>query len=195
MLPTAVASFGVSSSHACSSPSGITLLAEDVPRVELGVHVVEREADLALAVPDRPRDGARAAIARKQRRMAVDDPVPRNRERVGRDLPRKPDAEREIGLEVAQQRRDPVSRAGHDDVEPRAARRERARPAPCSARASCRTHSSATGSWPSARSIADEALDRGRDLGDEDDSHPRSKSRMRSQSVTTLSNSACSVCA
>ena len=33
----------------------------------------------------------------------------------------------------------------------------------------------------------------GRDLGDEDDSHPRSKSLMRSQSVTTLSKSACSV--
>ena len=75
--PTAAASFGVSSSHECSSPSGMRDLAEDVPRVELGVHVVEREADLALAVADRPRDRARAAVAREQRRMPVDDAVPR----------------------------------------------------------------------------------------------------------------------
>ena len=43
-----------SSSHPCSSPSGTRCLGEDVPGVELGVHVVEGEADLALAVAGSP---------------------------------------------------------------------------------------------------------------------------------------------
>ena len=43
-----------------------TRLTEDVARIELGVHVVEGEADLALAVSNRPRDGARAAKTGKE---------------------------------------------------------------------------------------------------------------------------------
>ena len=124
--------------------------------------------------------------------MPVDDAVAWNRERVGRDLPRKPEAEREIGVEVPKQRRDPLARAGHDDVGlgrrspdeltqlrvalrvvPNAQQRDRLV-------ALCAQHRG-------------EPLHGGRDLGDEDDSHPRSNSRMRSQSVTTLSNRACSV--
>jgi hypothetical protein len=92
-------------------------LAEDVAGVELRVHVVEREAELAVSVANRPGHRARPAVAREQRRVPVDDAVPRHRQRVRWDLPRKPDAERDVGLEQPQERRDPIPRGGHDDVE------------------------------------------------------------------------------
>ncbi len=124
--------------------------------------------------------------------MPVDDAVAWNREGVGRDLPRKPEAECEIGVEVPKQRRDPVPRAGHDDVglgrrgpDELAELRVALRVVP---NAQQRDGLVALGAQHRG-----EALHGGRDLGDEDDSHPRSKSRMRSQSVTTLSNRACSV--
>ncbi len=65
--PTAVASFGASSSQDVLVAERDPLLREDVPRIELGVHVVEREADLALAVAGSPttpgsaRDSGEAA--------------------------------------------------------------------------------------------------------------------------------------
>ncbi len=49
--------------------------------------------------------------------MPVDDAVPRNRERVGRDLPREAEAHGDVRLEEAQQRRDPIPCGGHHDVE------------------------------------------------------------------------------
>ena len=169
-------------------------LTEDVPRVELGVHVVEGEADLALPVADRPRDGARAAVARKERRVPVDDAVPRSRERVRRDLPREPDAERDVRLEVPQERSDATARRRHDDVELRRSRLDEL----IELRVALRIAPNAEQRdrlVPLRPQHRRETLDRRRDLRDEDDSHPRSNSRIRSQSVTTLSNSACSVCA
>ena len=85
-------------------------LAEDVPRVELGVHVVEREADLLLAVAHRPRNGARPPVAREKRGMAVHDAVARDGERIRRDLPREADAQGDVRLEQAEQRRHSVAR-------------------------------------------------------------------------------------
>jgi hypothetical protein len=48
--------------------------------------------------------------------MPVDDPEPRDRERVGRDLPREEDADGYVWVVRAQQRRHAVRRGRDDDV-------------------------------------------------------------------------------
>jgi len=93
-----------SAAHAVStSPSPVSerdcRLSEDISGVELGVHVVEREADLVLAVADGPRHRAGSFVRREQRRMAVHDSEPRHGERFRWDLPREPGTEDDVRLE------------------------------------------------------------------------------------------------
>ena len=126
--------------------------------------------------------------------MPVDDAVPRSRERVRRDLPREPDAEGEIRIEVPQQRRDPVARRRHDDVDVRRSGLDELVQLGVTLRVPPDAEER-DGLVAMRTQQRREALDGRPHLRDEDDSHPRSKSRMRSQSVTTLSKSACSVCA
>ena len=169
-------------------------LAEDVPRVELSVHVVEREADLGLAVADRRRDGARPTVSREKRRVPVDDAVARSRKSIRRNLPREPDAQSNVRVEVTQQRRDTAARRGHNDVDLRRRRPNEIVQLRVARRVVPDTQER-NRLVPRRSQYRREAFHSRRNLGDEDDSHPRSKSRMRSQFVTTLSKSACSVCA
>ena len=81
-------------------------LCENRARVEIGVHAMKREPDRRLAVSDRPCDRARAPVFRKQSRMAVHRAEPRNRKRVGRNLPRESRAEQQVGLVHPEKRRD-----------------------------------------------------------------------------------------
>src|SRR6185312_4988873 len=77
-------------------------LGQDRPGVELGGHPVEGDAYLAVAVPDRPADRDRPAIARQERRVEVDHAEPWNLERLGRQLPGEAGAEGKIRLEHAE---------------------------------------------------------------------------------------------
>ena len=92
-------------------------LREDRPGVEALVHEVEREADLAVARSQRPAERVRAAPARQERRVAVDDAEARGRERVRAELPAPAAAQADIGVVRAKQRRDAVCRAHDDDVD------------------------------------------------------------------------------
>ena len=94
-------------------------LREHRPGVELGVHPVEREADLVVAVSNRPRHRARPAVARQKRRVAVHRAEPRHGQRVRRDLPREPEAEERVGLVRSEERRNALTARGHDDVQVR----------------------------------------------------------------------------
>src|SRR3990172_2564261 len=98
-------------------PEGERRLGEDRARVQLGIHAVEREADVRLAVAYGPRHRAWPPVARQQRRVSVHHAEPRYREGVGWNLPGKPEAEDQVGLEPAKERRDSVTSRGNHDVE------------------------------------------------------------------------------
>ena len=78
---------------------------------------MEGDAELFLALTDRPRDGNRPAVMRQQRRVAVDPAESRHRERIGGDLPWKAHAHDEIRLHRRKQRRDRRAARRHEDVE------------------------------------------------------------------------------
>ena len=164
-------------------------LGEDPARIELGVHVVEREAELGLAVPDRPRDRARAAIARKERRVPVHDPVPRHGQGSGGNLPRKARAEREVRLVHAEQRRDLGTRRGHDDVELRGRLREDLVELPVALRALAGAEKR-HGLVPEPVQERAVAEDRRQDLRDEHDPHDE-LSRARSTACAPSPSRAC----
>ena len=98
-------------------PERIPPLGEDRAGVELGVHQVERDPDLLVALADRPRDWQRAAMAREQRRVAVEPAEPRHAERVGRDLPREAHTDDEVELDRGEQWRDRAAARGQEHVE------------------------------------------------------------------------------
>ena len=144
-------------------------LTEDVPRVELRVHVVEGEADLAVAVADRPRERARPAVARQERGMAVHDAVPRNGERSRAGSSRgsrcrepRPDRRARAAARFGRARR--ASRCPA-----RAASPPGARSSPCSGSRRAARTGARPARAPASRSSADEALDGGRHGRDEDD--------------------------
>ena len=126
--------------------------------------------------------------------MTVDDAMPRDGKRVCRDHPGEPDAERKVRVVPAQKRGNSFSRAGYDDIE--VERRgandlvqvQIAFAVVANGEECCELVSLG------AKQLR-QPFDGWRHLGDQDDSQPRSKWRIRSQSVTTLSKSACSVCA
>ena len=136
-------------------PDRVAALREDVARVELGVHAVPGEAPLGVAGPQRPGERDRPAMARQQRRMPVDRPEPRDVERALRDLPGEAPADRQVGLVGAQQPLDRplVLREEQIDARRRARRRETQELRLLVARRAGAAPTSATGSWPSSRSV------------------------------------------
>jgi hypothetical protein len=92
------------------------LLGEQVAGIELRVHQVIAHADLRFPIAYRPCDGKRAAIAREERGMTVDDAVLRHVDRLAGDQPRKAGAERQVGLVRAEQRRERMLRRRKDHV-------------------------------------------------------------------------------
>src|SRR5581483_8905223 len=101
-------------------------LREDRSGVELGVHAVERDPDLLVAVANRPGDRDRPAVLRQERGMAVDPAERRDGERVGRDLPREAEADDEVGTHGREQRGEraaarrqehvEIGRSAHDEI-------------------------------------------------------------------------------
>src|SRR5205085_7911059 len=87
-------------------------LREDRTGIEVGVHAVERDADLVVALPDRPRDRQGASVPRQERRVAVEPAETRHRERVGWDPPREAHADHEVGLDRGEERPDGASPRG-----------------------------------------------------------------------------------
>src|SRR5207237_9544487 len=70
---------GVEGVRALELTERIGALGENRPGVEAGVHAVERDADLVLALPDRPRDRQGASVPRPKRRVAVEPAGTRHR--------------------------------------------------------------------------------------------------------------------
>ena len=127
--------------------------------------------------------------------MAVDRGEHGHVKGVRWNLPGKAHADEDVGLVASEQRRDTLAPGRDDDVElGRRVPEERVERVPVAPGMLARAQER-DGLVPCRREERREPLHCLGHLRDEDDSQPRSNSRMRSQSVTTLSKSACSVCA
>jgi hypothetical protein len=73
-------------------------LRKDRARVQLGVHAMPGETELAVAVAERPGHRNRPAVARQLARMVVDGAEASHIERFLRKLPGKSAAQHEVWL-------------------------------------------------------------------------------------------------